>query len=197
MQLHIRMHLTSIEGKAFKTDLFASPMYPGPHFDATGLEPARVGKPTAIALRVAREEASTSDDHQSGTAETNERQLVVDAIGGLQYKQKLLVAKPGEALALTLNNTDVMPHNLVIVKQGSTRSVGEASFKMLNDPKAGEKSYVPELTEVLQFIPIVNPGKTHTLHFRAPETPGDYPYICTFPGHWMAMQGILRVQTSR
>jgi len=67
----------------------------------------------------------------------------------------------------------------------------------LNDPKAGEKSYVPDLAEVLQFIPIVNPGKTHTLHFRAPETPGDYPYICTFPGHWMAMQGILRVQTSR
>jgi len=197
MQLHIRMHLTSIAGKAFKTDLFASPMYPGPHFDATGLDPARVGKPTAIALRVAREEASTSDDHESGTAETNERQLVVDAIGGLQYKQKLLVAKPGEALALTLNNTDVMPHNLVIVKQGSTRTVGEASFKMLNDPKAGEKSYVPDLAEVLQFIPIVNPGKTHTLHFRAPETPGDYPYICTFPGHWMAMQGILRVQSSR
>lgn len=197
MQLHLRMHLTSADGTTFKTDLFASPMYPGPHFDATGLEPTRPGKPTAIALRVAHEEAATSDIAESGSPETNERQLVVEAIGGLQYKQKLLLAKPGEALALTLNNTDVMPHNLVIVKQGSTRTVGEASFKMLNDPKAGEKNYVPDLADVLEFIPIVNPGKGHTLHFRAPDTPGDYPYICTFPGHWMAMQGILRVQSSR
>ena len=26
------------------------------------------------------------------------------------------------------------------------------------------------------------------------ETPGDGPYICTFPGHWQAMQGVLRVR---
>mgnify|MGYP006097013119 FL=1 len=26
------------------------------------------------------------------------------------------------------------------------------------------------------------------------ETPGDGPYICTFPGHWRAMQGVLRVR---
>lgn len=194
MQLHIRMHLKSMDGKSFKTDLFASPMYPGPHFERTGLEPPRQGKPNAIALRVAHDTSQTKETDHSGTPETNERRLVVDAIGGLQYAQKLLVVEPGEAIALTLRNTDVMPHNLVLVKQGATRKVGEASFKMLNDPKAGEKHYVPDLTEVLQFIPIINPGKEHTLHFRAPQTPGDYPYICTFPGHWMAMQGILRVQ---
>ena len=72
--------------------------------------------------------------------------------------------------------------------------VGEASFKMLNDPKAGDKNYVPDLPEVLHVIPVINPKKQHTLHFRAPSTPGDYPYICTFPGHWQAMQGILRVK---
>ena len=38
-----------------------------------------------------------------------------------------------------------MPHNLVIVKPGAVQTVGNASFKMLNDPKAGEKSYVPDL----------------------------------------------------
>ncbi|MDB4319428.1 hypothetical protein N9964_00570, partial [bacterium] len=93
----------------------------------------------------------------------------VDAIGGLQYKQKLLTAKPGQGIALTLKNTDVMPHNLVILKPGATQKVGDASFKMLNDPKAGEKNYVPKLAEVLHIIPVIDPGKTHTLHFRAPK----------------------------
>ena len=64
---------------------------------------------------------------------------------------------------------------------------------MLNDPEAGKKSYVPDLPEVLEVIPVINPGTDHVLHFRAPSEPGDYPYICTFPGHWQAMRGVLRV----
>ena len=52
---------------------------------------------------------------ESGEKIDQERELLVEAIGGLQYKQKLLEVKAGEALALRFNNTDVMPHNLVIV----------------------------------------------------------------------------------
>jgi azurin len=194
MQLHLRMHLKSSDGTVFKTDLFASPMFPGPHFEGTGLEPPRSGKPTAIALRVDSEKETSVTNNHSGNPSTDERTISIDAIGGLQYAQKLIEAKPGEALALVLKNKDVMPHNLVIVKPDSAKIVGDASFKMLSDPQAGKKHYVPALPQVLEFIPIINPGKEHTLHFKAPEKPGDYPYICTFPGHWMAMQGILRIR---
>ncbi|MCG8577683.1 MAG: plastocyanin/azurin family copper-binding protein, partial [Flavobacteriales bacterium] len=182
MQLHLRMHLQAADGKAFKTDLFASPMFPGPHFDAPGLEPARRGKPDAIALRVTAPEKATDQASQSGTPQTNERVVVVDAIGGLQYAQKELEVRRGEAIALTLRNTDVMPHNLVLVRPESAQRVGEASFRMLSDPQAGKKHYVPALPDVLAYVPIVNPGKSHTLHWRAPNEPGRYPYICTFPG---------------
>ena len=84
--------------------------------------------------------------------------------------------------------------DLVIVSPGAVQKVGEASFAMLNDPKAGEKSYVPDLPEVISFVPVIDPGTEHVLYFNAPEKPGDYPYICTFPGHWQAMQGVLRVK---
>ena len=33
-----------------------------------------------------------------------------------------------------------------------------------------------------------------TLEFTAPTTPGDYPYLCTFPGHWRMMNGVLKVE---
>ena len=36
-------------------------------------------------------------------------------------------------------------------------------------------------------------GETQALRFQAPTEPGDYPYLCTFPGHWTIMKGILVV----
>mgnify|MGYP001319078477 CR=1 FL=1 len=44
------------------------------------------------------------------------------------------------------------------------------------------------------YTDMVQPGGSFTIHFDAPASPGDYPYICTFPGHWMLMKGILTVK---
>lgn len=194
MQLHLRMHLKAADGREFKTDLFASPMFPGEHFGAKGLAAPRTDKPTAIALRVAAPEKEQQGNTTSGKLLEGAREITISAIAGLQYAEKLIEVKAEEPLAWKLKNTDVMPHNLVLVKPAGARPVGEASFKMLSDPQAGKKHYVPDLPQVLAFIPVINPGTEHTLYLRAPKTPGDYPYICTFPGHWMAMRGILRVK---
>ena len=193
MQLHIRMHLQDVDGTAFKTDLFCSPMFPDKPYSTAGLAKPRKNKLTFVSLRVASQESKNKPDYTGETIE-GEREIRIDTISGLKYSRTLLEAKPNEALVLKLKNIDAMPHNLVIIKPGSTQKVGEASFKMISDPKAGEKNYAPDLNEVLHIIPVIEPGKTHALHFRAPKEPGDYPYICTFPGHWMAMQGILRVK---
>ena len=32
------------------------------------------------------------------------------------------------------------------------------------------------------------------LEFRAPDEAGEYPFICSFPGHWRVMTGILTVK---
>lgn len=194
MQLHLRMHLKDADGTEFKTDLFASPMYPDSPFTAKSLAPPVPVKATFVSLRIAGQATNRKKQNWSGQQTEGERLVVIDAISGLKYSKTLIQAKTGEALALKLNNNDAMPHNLVIVAKESAQKVGDASFKMLSDPKAGQKNYAPDLSEVLHVIPVINPGETHTLHFRTPETPGDYPFICTFPGHWMAMQGILKVE---
>ena len=193
MQLHIRMHLQDADGTKFKTDLFCSPMFPDKPYSTAGLAEPRKDKLTFVSLRVASLESKNKPDYTGETIE-GEREIRIDTISGLKYSRALLEAKTNEALVLKLKNIDAMPHNLVIIKPGSTQKVGEASFKMISDPKAGEKNYAPDLNEVLHIIPVIEPGKSHALHFRAPGKPGDYPYICTFPGHWMAMQGILRVK---
>ena len=40
---------------------------------------------------------------------------------------------------------------------------------------------------------LVEPGQQTKLSFVAPESPGDYQYVCTFPGHWRRMVGTLTV----
>ena len=27
----------------------------------------------------------------------------------------------------------------------------------------------------------------------APAEPGEYPFVCSFPGHWATMRGVLRI----
>jgi azurin len=41
---------------------------------------------------------------------------------------------------------------------------------------------------------MVNPKADFTIHFDAPKEKGDYPYLCTFPGHWMVMNGVMKVE---
>jgi azurin len=49
------------------------------------------------------------------------------------------------------------------------------------------------MPEVLQATPLINPEGKYTLKFRVPMVTGSYPYICTFPGHWRIMKGVMKV----
>jgi uncharacterized protein len=54
-------------------------------------------------------------------------------------------------------------------------------------------NYVPDMPEVLFATKLVNPQQTERLRFIAPKKAGDYPFVCTFPGHWSIMNGIMKV----
>lgn len=111
----------------------------------------------------------------------------------MQYDKKLITVKAGQKVIINFENPDGMQHNLLIIKPGSLQKVGKAADDMLRDPKAAEKQYVPKVPEVLYSTRLLNTGESVTLEFTVPNTPGDYPYVCTFPGHWRGMNGIMRV----
>jgi azurin len=111
----------------------------------------------------------------------------------MKFRQTLITAKAGTTIQIVFQNPDHMQHNLVLIKPKTTEKVGVAADKLAMDPNGTKLNYVPRMPEVLQATPLVNPGGKFTLTFTVPKTPGDYPYVCTFPGHWRIMQGILRV----
>jgi uncharacterized protein len=53
---------------------------------------------------------------------------------------------------------------------------------------------VPVSPKVLHATPLVAPKSQAELVFDAPRTPGAYPFLCTFPGHWRLMKGTLIVE---
>ena len=122
------------------------------------------------------------------------RAITVDAALGLQYVQKQLTATPGERISLTFKNPDVVPHNWMLARPGALQKLGDLANLMITDPQGLAKHYVPESADVLVYTDMVNPKESFTIHFTAPNKKGDYPYLCTFPGHWMVMNGVLKVE---
>ncbi len=103
----------------------------------------------------------------------------------------------GEPIKFTLVNPDVVPHNWVLVKLGSLKRVGKLSNLLVADPDAFAKHYVPESDDMLVHTSVVDPRSKSTVYFRAPKEPGRYPFLCTFPGHWMVMNGVMIVESAK
>lgn len=111
----------------------------------------------------------------------------------MQYDRKKFSVKAGQKITIRLENPDGMQHNLLIIKPGTLQKVGAAADAMVRDPKASQMQYVPKVPEVLYATKLISPGETAVLKFTAPKTAGEYPFVCTFPGHWRGMNGIMQV----
>ena len=110
---------------------------------------------------------------------------------GLKFDQTLLTTKAGTRIRLIFRNTDDMLHNFVLCAPGKGQDVGNAALALGVEGTA--KNYVPDSADVLFHTAITQPETSDTIYFIAPTMPGDYDFICSFPGHSAIMKGILRV----
>jgi putative membrane-bound dehydrogenase-like protein len=114
----------------------------------------------------------------------------------MQFDKKEFTVRAGQKVILVLENPDGMQHNLVIIKPGTLEKVGAAADVLARDPKGAEKNYVPQVPEVLHATKLVGTDESFVLEFTAPAASGDYPFVCTFPGHWRGMNGVMKVVSS-
>ncbi|HSI75293.1 MAG TPA: plastocyanin/azurin family copper-binding protein [Lunatimonas sp.] len=110
---------------------------------------------------------------------------------GLKYDLESLEVKAGSKVKITFNNNDDMLHNLVVVMPATAIQVGEEALKM--GLEGSQKHYIPDSDKVLFHTNILSPETSESIYFEAPSAPGDYMYVCTFPGHAYVMKGVLRV----
>jgi len=125
-------------------------------------------------------------------------ELKPDSKNPLGYDKTELSVKAGQKVKLTLNNTGSIapqPHNFLLLKPGKLDAVGALANAMLADPQGMAKSYIPEAAkpDIVANTKLVQPNQSEIIEFTAPADAGDYPYMCTFPGHWLLMKGVMHV----
>jgi putative heme-binding domain-containing protein len=124
----------------------------------------------------------------------NARTVTIEAGKNLTFATTSFKVRAGEPIKLSFVNPDVVPHNWALVKPGTLAKVGDLANKIVADPEAAVRHYIPRSDDVLVYTDVVPPSDQFTITFRAPSEPGRYPYLCTFPGHWMVMNGVMIVE---
>lgn len=115
--------------------------------------------------------------------------------GRLLFSRNRFEVEAGQAVKLVFTNPDATPHNLLILQQGTpVESVGLAANEMAKSPEGAKNDFIPEDQRILYSTKMLAPHSSETLRFLAPKKPGTYPYLCTFPGHWVLMKGEMIVK---
>ncbi|MGI9496449.1 MAG: PVC-type heme-binding CxxCH protein [Mariniblastus sp.] len=109
-----------------------------------------------------------------------------------------VVVKTGQPLKVIFTNPDATDHNLVFVQSGALEEVGMAANEMARDAENANSDFIPSSKAglILNSSPMIGPTRkslVHVMRFEAPAEPGIYPFVCTFPGHWVIMKGDLVV----
>ena len=112
------------------------------------------------------------------------------------FDVRWFVVEAGKPVQVTLANSDAMPHNIVIGQPGSVNAIGAAAATMAPPADSNARAYVPDSPLVLQATKLVQRGESDKINFNAPSTPGEYAFLCSFPGHWVRMYGIMLVVPS-
>ncbi|MDA0195459.1 MAG: plastocyanin/azurin family copper-binding protein [Bacteroidetes bacterium] len=117
--------------------------------------------------------------------------ISLNTIGGLQYDLVRFSVMPGARVKILFTNRDEMSHNLVFTKPDARKEIVDAALKLGENGPA--MNYIPESSDVLWYIPMLDPGESDSVEFRAPRKTGIYPYVCTFIGHGFIMYGAMYV----
>ncbi|WP_411846464.1 PVC-type heme-binding CxxCH protein [Roseibacillus persicicus] len=112
----------------------------------------------------------------------------------LRFAESRVEVEAGVPLELQFHNEDGLKHNVVIGAPGSLETMGNAVDASLSDPNSMARDWIPQIDEVLFHTPMADGEEMVVARFQVPETPGEYPYICTVPGHWRVMKGVLVVK---
>ena len=107
----------------------------------------------------------------------------------MKYELTEFRVKSGEVIKLVMINTataSVMKHNVMILKPGSdVNAIGELAIMA--------EGNIPTSEDIVAYTAVAEPQSQTEVTFTAPA-PGRYPYICTYPGHYLLMKGVMIVE---
>jgi azurin len=124
------------------------------------------------------------------------REVVVTGSDTMKYDVTQIEAKAGEELKIVLKNAgsqpkQIMGHNLVLLKPG----IDPQAFAT-KAATAASTGYIPadSADQIVAHTKLLGAKETDEIVLKG-LAPGEYPYLCTFPGHfYTGMKGVLVVK---
>ena len=136
----------------------------------------------------------------SRAPEAPPKEVSIQADDKMRYDVTAFDASPGQKISVTIKNVGTTPkfsmgHNFVLLDR--TINTGNVQSTFL-DKASTEAShdYVPQgAKEVLAHSKLLGPAETEVVTFNAPYIPGEYLYVCSFPGHYsQGTKGVMTVK---
>lgn len=124
----------------------------------------------------------------SRAPEAPPKEVQIQADDKMRYDVTAFDAKPGQKISVTIKNIGTTPkfsmgHNFVMLDK--TVNTGNVTkFLDAASTEAAHDYVPPGSKEVLAHSKLLGPGETDTVTFTAPYVPGEYLYLCSFPGHY-------------
>jgi azurin len=134
----------------------------------------------------------------SRAPEAPPKMIAINADDKMKYDVTAFDAKPGQKISVTLKNIGTTPkfsmgHNFVVLD----RNVNVQNFLDAASMNAAHDYVPPEYEKkgVIAHTKLLGPGESETVTFNAPFVPGDYPFFCSFPGHYsQGTKGVMAVK---
>ncbi|MGC6366437.1 MAG: plastocyanin/azurin family copper-binding protein [Candidatus Marinamargulisbacteria bacterium] len=126
-----------------------------------------------------------------GCGPSYDQTVEIESLGNqMKYNVPQITAAAGSSMLIKFRNNanmEIMKHNIVILSDKKfIDEVGKAALSAEN--------YLPDHEAIIAASELIGPGELTELELQVPAQPGEYPYICTFPGHYQVMQGIIVVK---
>lgn len=140
----------------------------------------------------------TKDSTSAGTPSTTSTSTVpvsnnieISANDQMKFSTNELRVKANEKVTLTMKNEGTQPkeamgHNFVLLKDGTDLAAFAATAIQAPDHIPANNPAIVAHTKLL------GPGESDTIEFTLPA--GSYTYICSFPGHYLTMTGVLTAE---
>ena len=123
--------------------------------------------------------------------------IEITANDAMKFSITRFEVNAGEEVKVIFTNLGTMPkqamgHNFIILKK-------DADVKAFADAAvmAAATDYVPaaKADGVIAHTKLLGPKQSDEITFTAPSEPGEYPFICSFPAHFLSgMKGVMVVK---
>jgi azurin len=138
-----------------------------------------------------KESAPAANQPEATTSKNLSNNVELTANDQMKFSTIELNVKAGEKVTLTLKNIGTMPkesmaHNWVLLKDGTDlaafakEAISAPNHIPANDPN------------IIAHTKLLGPGESDTIEFTVPA--GSYTFICSFPGHYQTMTGVLTAE---